>query len=106
MQHTETFKICSSKPQRKKKIYEECFSSLISFYGSDLNPTQLKLHLDILAAKFPPESTSVIIFDLKDYIVSLSPLQRSLISEVCTVLKLIFVMPSTNAISEISFSAL
>ena len=91
----------------RKEDYEDCFTAVTSFYGSDLNPSQLQLHLNILATNFPPESRkSVTIFDAKDYILSLSSLERSLISEGGTVLQLILVMPSTNAISERSFSAL
>ena len=33
-------------------------------------------------------------------------MQRDLLSDVCTVIKLILVMPATNAVSERSFSAL
>ena len=37
---------------------------------------------------------------------SFSKAQRSLLSQVCTLLSLILVMPATNAVSECSFSAL
>jgi len=37
---------------------------------------------------------------------SLSPVKKQLMAEVCTVLKLILVMPASNATSECSFSAL
>ena len=37
---------------------------------------------------------------------SLSTAEKSLLSEVCTLLQLVIVMPATNAISERSFSAL
>ena len=43
---------------------------------------------------------------IKSYFTSLSPAQRSLLSEICTVYKLILVMPATNAVSERSFSGL
>ena len=46
------------------------------------------------------------IFDIKSYFTSLSPAQRSLLSEVCTVYKLILIMPGTNTVSERSFSGL
>jgi len=39
-------------------------------------------------------------------VLSLSPNERLIISEVCVLLKLILVMSSTNAISERSFSTL
>ena len=63
--------------------------------------------LDTLAANFSDDdNSSVRIFDIKDYNLSLLPGERCLISEVCTVLKLVLVMPSTNAMSEHSFSTL
>ena len=56
---------------------------------------------------FPKESLpSLNIVDIKDYVLSLSQTERGLISEVITVLALIVVVPSTNAISERSFSAM
>ena len=94
----------------KRENYDDCFSFVCSFYGDDINPDQLRLHLDILSTNFsliPDEvSSSITIFDVKDYIFSLSPQERDLMSEVITILKLVLVMPSTNAISERSFSAL
>ena len=46
------------------------------------------------------------IFDIKEYLSSLTLAQRSLLSEVCQIAKLVMVMPATNAISERSFSTL
>ena len=67
----------------------------------------MKLHLQILATNFPNKSVpSLTIFDIKDYILSLSLRERALLSEVCTILELILVLPSTNAVSERSFSAM
>jgi len=43
---------------------------------------------------------------VKDFVLSLPPNERLIISEVCVLLKLILIMPSTNAVSEKSFSAL
>ena len=63
--------------------------------------------LDTFAANFSDDdNSSVRIFDIKDYNLSLLPGERCLISEFCTVLKLVLVVPSTNAMSERSFSAL
>ena len=77
-----------------------------SFYYSDINPTQLRLHLDILASNFPHNSrVSVSVVDIKEYVQKLSPSERQLIAEVSNLLQLFVVMPSTNAISERSFSA-
>ena len=91
----------------KKENYEECFSFVTSYYKDDFNPSQLQLHIDTLAANFHDDgNSSVTIFDIKDCILDLLPGERCLISEVCTVLKLVLVMPSTNVMSEHSFSTL
>ena len=61
--------------------------------------------MEVSAANFPKESLpSLNIVDIKDYVLSLSQTERGLISEFNTVLALIVVVPSTNAISERSFS--
>ena len=61
--------------------------------------------MEVSAANFPKESLpSLNIVDIKDYVLSLSQTERGLISEVITVLALIVVVPSTNAISERPFS--
>ena len=61
--------------------------------------------MEVSAANLPKESLpSLNIVDIKDYVLSLSQTERGLISEVITVLALIVVVPSTNAISERSFS--
>ena len=46
------------------------------------------------------------IFDVKDYLTSLSGAQGSLLSQVHCAVKLIFVMPANNATSERSFRVL
>ena len=44
--------------------------------------------------------------EIIDYVKSLSPCQCSIMSEVCTLVKLILVSPATNAVSERSASGL
>ena len=90
----------------QKEDFEECLATVLSFYKSDFIPDQLRLHLNILASNFPEKRTSVSVSDIKDYIQTLSLAERGLIEQVSTLLQLFFVMPSTNAISERSFSAL
>ena len=46
------------------------------------------------------------IFDLVEYFSNLSQSQAALIDHVCNLMRLILVMPATNATSERSFSAL
>ena len=90
----------------KQEDYEECFSFVTTLYKDDIDPSQLRLHLDILKTNFKDGKEKATIFEIKDFILSLSVQERSLMSEVCTVLKLVLVLPATNAISERSFSAL
>ena len=53
----------------RNEPYEEEFSFITTFYGNDIDPSQLKLHLQILATNFPKESIpSLTIFEIKDYI--------------------------------------
>lgn len=46
------------------------------------------------------------LFDIIEYFKSRSPAELTLFSEIGTLLKLLLVMPATNAVSERSFSAL
>ena len=80
--------------------------TVASLYQCDVDFDQLKVHLETLSANFQGKRDTVSIFDVKDFVLSLSPNERPIISEVCVLLKLISVMPSTNAVSERSFSAL
>ena len=44
--------------------------------------------------------------DIIKYIRNLTQVQRDLLSDICTIIKLILVMPATNAVIERSFGAL
>ena len=44
--------------------------------------------------------------DIIKYVRNLTQMQKDLLSDICTVIKLILVMPATNAVSERSFNAL
>lgn len=86
--------------------YEEPLMFTTSFYQDDLDVSQLRVHLQTLHANMDHEpSKTVTLSDIKDYIQKLTSHERGLLSEVETVLKLILVMPSTNAVSQRSFSA-
>jgi predicted unusual protein kinase regulating ubiquinone biosynthesis (AarF/ABC1/UbiB family) len=87
--------------------YEEPLMFTTSFYQDDLDVSQLRVDLQTLHANIHHEpSKSVTLSDIKGYIQKLTSHERGLLSEVVTVLKLILVMPSTNAVSQRSFSAL
>ena len=84
------------------------YNSVCKFYKNDFDHQQLQLHLHTLCATFPDtlKSPSLSVNDVKGYICSLSLNERLLMNEVLTLLKLILVLPSTNAASERSFSAM
>jgi hypothetical protein len=88
--------------------YAAELASVADRYGDDLVPSSLETQLQSLATAFSSRSPNEkpTLSDVKATIVALSPAQRVAISEVCTVLKLIMVIPATNAISERSGSAL
>ena len=87
--------------------WEDLLVTVTNFYGEDLNADQLRLHIRVLCANLPAQDhSSVTVTDIKYYIQQLSAYERCLISEVVTVVELILVLPSTNAVSERSFSAM
>jgi len=64
--------------------------------------------MQLSSPRHPPhlKSTSLSIHDAKAFIQNMNVAKRSLISEVVTLLQLILVLPSTNAVSERTFSAM
>ena len=76
------------------------------FYGENLNIDQLKLPLNIMSNNLPESNGSHTLVSVKKYLKDLSPTQRVLVSQVCTLSTLILVFPATNATSERSFSML
>ena len=76
------------------------------FCGDDVDKNNLAIQLNILAIDYPQVCTPPSIFAIIDYFKSLSPAKKHLMDKVCTVLKLILIMPATNATSERSFRAL
>ena len=86
--------------------FEAQFEFVTKFYKSDLHPQRLHQQLQILLTNFPSSAAKARLSDLMEYFGSLTKAQRELLSEVCTMFKLVLVMPSTNAASERSFSTL
>ena len=86
--------------------YEEELTFVLDTYSSDFNASSLKMQLEIFATDFTTTSSPVTLADIVTYAKGLTPSQKELISEVCTLLKLILVIPATNAVSERTFSTL
>ena len=82
-------------------------NEVVSFYKDDFNSTELTTQLKLLETHFSEQnSTSVTFEDCLKYLRSLSGAQRSFYTEVCVLVRLILVMPATNAVSERSFSSM
>ena len=91
----------------RKEDIEDSIVAVTSFYHSDIDAAQLRLHLDILASNFPNDARATASArDIKDYVMKMSSSERELIGEVSNLIQIYLVLPSTNAISERSFSAL
>ena len=91
----------------KREEWKSDLEVVCKTYKDDFDKDLLCTQLNILGANFNDQETSAItIFDIKDYMLTLSPGQLSLISQVKRLMQLILVMPATNASSEHSFSAL
>ena len=78
---------------------------ITQFYGADIEGSMLQVQLQTLATHFKDES-QVNLQDIVAYFKKLSLLERQIYSEVLTILNLILVNPSTNSVSERSFSAM
>ena len=88
--------------------FDEEFQKVADFYKDDFNSGLLRTQLEFLNASFI-ENKDISRVDMKailKYFRSTLPVYRTFYSEVFKLLKLILVMPATNAISERSFSAL
>ena len=92
------------KAANKENLDEE-LQFVTEFYG-DLNIDQLRLYLDIMSQNLPKFNGRYTLQYVVVYLRDLTPIQRVLVSQVCTLVSLILVLPATNATSERSFSTL
>ncbi len=90
--------LTAEQPQRADLIKE-----VASFYVADLsNPDRLQVQLNALHTQTAGSDLDTIVA----YLTSLGGIEKEYYSEVFKLVKLILVMPATNAVSERSFSAL
>ena len=75
----------------------------MSTYTSDIHESNLQKQLQTLGSAVHEKVVNI--FDVRDYRKKLTLVERLLLNEVTKVMKLILVMPVTNAVSERSFSA-
>ena len=95
------------KASKKEDLSAE-LDELCKTYKDDFDREVLYTQLQILGSNFNGDCKrkDITIFDVRNYLVSLSASQLSLISQVKRLMQLLLVMPATNASSERSFSAL
>jgi len=89
--------------------YNSELQTISDFYGSDFDPAQLGIQLQLLAAHFETmknDQGKITFREIVEYLQSLSVAQRSFYSQVAILVSLVLVMPATNAASERSFSCL
>ena len=96
---------CLLKAANKENFDKE-LQFVTEFYGDDLNIDQLRLNLDIMSQNLPKSNGRYSLHCVAVYLRNLTPIQRVLVSQVCTLVSLILVLPATNATSERSFSTL
>ena len=84
--------------------YKEELKSVSELYQHDLHIEDLKVQLTTLSLQLSDSHSSF--SDILKYMQTLDKLARGIYSEVLTLIKLLLVMPASNATSERSFSAL
>ena len=89
--------------------YEEEFNIIVDFYRSDTDRNALKVQLETLSASSDQvmgDTNDVRLSDVLEFFRQLLKSMLGMFLEVVTLIKLLFVMPATNASSERTFSAL
>jgi len=101
---------CNMENLLTKAANQQDFSTelhkVADFYGDDLDTQSLSVQLVNLGSHFSGSTDSITLQDCLEYLRGLSDGGRSFYSEVCQVVKLLLVMPATNAYSERSFSVM
>ena len=88
-----------------EKENKEDTDEVLKFYGSDFEKDELITQLHLFHANYPPEKRTCI-HDAVSVVKGMSVGEKQLLSQVVKLVKLLPVMPATNAISERSFSAM
>ena len=83
--------------------YDEKLKQVLEFYKDDFDENNLRAQLPSFKSMFKKKD-NLVFGDIIDYFKKLEPQILSLLSEVCKIVKLILVLPASNAESERSFS--
>ena len=82
----------------KGEDYQKELGFVFAHYGDNFVPSSLETQLEVLTSAFASSDETPTLVAIKTFIKELSLAQQVSVSEVCTVLKLIIVMPATNAV--------
>ena len=88
----------------REEDFEEDLNFSCSIYGSDIHKCNLRMQLATLSISVKEKVVNI--FDVRNYLKQLTDAERALLNVVVIVMKLLLVMPATNATSKRSFSAL
>lgn len=88
------------------ETYQTEFDFVVDFYGNDFEKNSLKVQLETLNTTFSKMGTEPTVSGVFEFFRGLSKPMRCMFSEVVKLVKLVLVMPATNATSERTFSAL
>jgi hypothetical protein len=105
LQNVEDLLIKAAQPLKTEYTWGLGF--VCDFYGNDINRDIIEVQLQLLCSHFDKSENST--FTLPDVLKFVSKqlvLKRALFSEVVVLLKILLVMPATNATSGSTFSAL
>lgn len=97
------------KSVRGDKTFKEDLDFILDFYKDDLDKTSFSSQLETFtscARNNLCDPSTVSVSDLVKSVYQMSPTSRCLFSEIMTLLRLVLVMPATNATSERTFSSL
>ena len=88
----------------RSEDYQTQFDFVTRFYGSDFNPHLL---IQVLSTSFVVEpALKTVLCDVIGFFKTLTLAKQDLLSEVCVMLRLLLVMPASNAVCGRSFSTL
>ena len=88
-----------------RKPYGKELKSILDFYGTDLNLLLLPIHLEILCQSFA-SAEDISLSAVIEYVQKCSAQVLGLMSQVAILIKLILIMPTSNASSERAFSSI
>ena len=89
----------------KEYLSEEEVDDVLQFYGSDFHKETLLTQLCLFRTNYPAEKRNCI-DDIVSLVKQMTVGEKVLMGQVLKLIRLVLVMPATNAISEIYFSAM